>query len=92
MGLNISAVGRELEEGLPITFTNSAMVLFVRWLAQVYGRRPFHWCRFRCHFIWSELGGGELKDWVVAEGSFGPFVQQPLSLGVGQAGVNRETA
>lgn len=50
--LNISAVGRGLEEGLPITFTNSAMVLFVRWLGQI--SRAHKWEIFRCHYGWRE--------------------------------------
>ena len=67
---NISAVGRGKEEGLPITFNNGAMVLFIRWLAQTSDRnRTYRWATFDCVFNWQQPGG-EQQRFVVAEGNF----------------------
>ena len=67
---NISAVGRGKEEGLPITFNNGAMVLFIRWLAQTSNRnRTYRWATFDCIFKWQQADG-EVQRFVVAEGNF----------------------
>ncbi|KAI4130892.1 MAG: hypothetical protein LQ338_001489 [Usnochroma carphineum] len=50
--LNISAVGRGLEPGIPTTFTNAAMVRFVRWLGQI--SRAHRWETFGCYIGWVE--------------------------------------
>ena len=67
---NISAVGRGQEEGIPVTFNNDAMVLFIRWLAQTSDRnRTYRWATFDCVFNWRQPDG-ELQRFVVAEGNF----------------------
>ena len=74
--LNISAVGRGREAGLPITFDNAALVLFIRFLGQVTPRpsgplfvgRAYSWYKFQCQFSWER--DGESESFVVAEGNF----------------------
>ncbi|KAL8652058.1 MAG: hypothetical protein Q9210_002908 [Variospora velana] len=64
--LNISAVGQGREVGLPITFDNGALALFVRFLGQMTPRpqgpggegRAYSWCAvFGC-----AAGGGGVVD------------------------------
>lgn len=66
-GLTIRAIGRGLEEGLPITFNYSALVLFTRWLGQRY--KPYKWTKFQCIYTWKE-GEGEREIFTVAEGNY----------------------
>lgn len=68
-GLRIRAIGRGKEEGLPITFTNDAMVVFTRWLGQIY--KPYQWTHFQCNFGW--LVDGMIRGFAVAEGNYSSF-------------------
>ena len=69
--INITAVGRGLEEGLPIAFTNRAMVQFIRNFAQSV-RSPWAWVEFECSYSWDEPGKGRTRD-LVAKGKFTPL-------------------
>ncbi|KAL8685584.1 MAG: hypothetical protein Q9218_007670 [Villophora microphyllina] len=74
VSLNISAVGRGLEEGLPITFTNGAMVLFLRWLAQIsHEQGTWRWVEFSCFFYWQQGPERQVQNFLVAEGNFTAF-------------------
>ncbi|KAL9014048.1 MAG: hypothetical protein Q9173_001298 [Seirophora scorigena] len=65
--LNISVVGRGREAGLPITFDNGVLALFVRFLGQWTPRPPGpafngqanRWCRIQCQFSWQQENGTE---------------------------------
>lgn len=64
--LDISAVGRGREPGLSITFNNAAMVLFTRWLVQVFGSH--RWYEFYCEF--GTVVEGKPVSFVVARGKY----------------------
>ncbi|KAL8918426.1 MAG: hypothetical protein Q9208_007331 [Pyrenodesmia sp. 3 TL-2023] len=74
--LNISAVGRGREAGLPITFDNAALVMCMSFLGQVTPRprelgsdgRTYRWFRFQYGISWRWEGEDRYDD--VAEGNF----------------------
>ncbi|KAL8680740.1 MAG: hypothetical protein Q9186_003087 [Xanthomendoza sp. 1 TL-2023] len=68
-GLNIAAVGRGVEPGLPITFNNAAMVLFTRWLVQAFP--PYRWYEFNCEY--GVVVAGKPVSFVVAKGQYTAF-------------------
>ena len=73
--INISAVGKGLDNRLPIAFTSHRLILFVRFLGQI--GRPFRWCNFECHFGWTKKGERRRRVDVVAEGRFEAFIVRP---------------
>lgn len=82
--LNVSAVGRGREAGLPITFDNGALALFVRFLGQgtprplgpAFDGQAYRWCRIRCEFSWQRENGSE--SYSIAEGVFKALPQIPF--------------
>lgn len=84
--LNISAVGRGREAGLPITFDNAALVMFTRFIGLFApgidgpgnDRRAYAWCRFQCQLAWKREGEAVAHAWVVAEGNFTAFPKVPF--------------
>ncbi|KAI4099235.1 MAG: hypothetical protein L6R37_006037 [Teloschistes peruensis] len=76
IALNVSAIGRGREAGLPITFTNAALVVFLRWLAQssvMFGQGTWSWVEFDCQFSWRRRRGNESTSDFVARGNFTVF-------------------
>lgn len=75
--VNISAVGRAREVGLPITFDNGALALFMRFLGEMTPRpegpegegKAYKWVRFVCFFSWMRENGTS-EPVTVAEGRF----------------------
>lgn len=69
--IDITAVGRGLDEELPIAFDNRALVRFIRLFAQSVST-PFTWVEFECFYSWNKAGMGRTKE-MVAKGKFTPF-------------------
>ncbi|KAL9018872.1 MAG: hypothetical protein Q9185_003843 [Variospora sp. 1 TL-2023] len=75
--VDISAVGRGREVGLPITFDNGALALFMRFVGEVTPRpsgpegegKAYKWVRFICQFSW-RMENGTDESFTVAEGRF----------------------
>ncbi|KAL8901983.1 MAG: hypothetical protein Q9207_004926 [Kuettlingeria erythrocarpa] len=85
--MNISAVGRGREAGLPITFDNAALVMFMQFLGLMAPgvdgpgseRRAYAWCKFQCQFAWKQEGEQVAHAWVVAEGNFTALPKVPFA-------------
>ena len=86
LAINISAIGRGLEPGTPLTFTNSYLMLFTRWMVQV-AYQPYANNTFRCSFGLVPQSGQQAEDVPVAEGVFTPYNWTGTYLSSGQSTV-----
>ncbi|KAL8935941.1 MAG: hypothetical protein Q9216_005184 [Gyalolechia sp. 2 TL-2023] len=74
--LNISAVGRGREEGLPITFDYWWLVTFIRFFVEASRGVTYKWLTFGCYFLWLQESG-DSENFPVASGNFTPLAHLP---------------
>ena len=76
--INITAVGRGLDNGTILTYTYAQMTRTFRWMASVVP--PYRRCKFQYTILWEDLPQYKPRWDAVAEGVYEPLINYGQTL------------